>query len=65
VINDSNVVGLVPNFDALSWFEHWWSKVSDLRDVLSIRFPAILEQNSFGRGIVWIAKRCPFELNFG
>ena len=64
----SNFGDLIPHLghvDALSLFEDWLSETSDLRAVLSIRFAAISEQSSFGRGIVWIVKRCPFELNFG
>ena len=65
-ISDSNMVGMASNFgdliphlrqvDASSLFEYWLSKTSDLRDVLSARFAAILEQSSFGRWIVWIVK---------
>ena len=58
-ISDSNEVGLTPKlgdlipclgpFNVLSWFEYWLSKISDLRDILSARFAAISEHNSFGR----------------
>ena len=59
VIRGSNIVVLSQNhdeliprlgyFDALSCFEYWMSKASDLRDVLTVRVTEISGRSSFGR----------------
>ena len=36
-----------------------------MRVVLSALTAAVSEQSSFGRGTVWVGKRCPIELKFG
>ena len=49
----------------LKLVEDCLSRVSDLREVLTVHVTAIPEQSSFGRWFIWIVKRCLFLLNFG